>query len=248
MAKYVCEMCGCEDVSKENGGYVCPVCGYKSVPHINNGNDEAQTEPERLKSERQEELERIKRKTLTKKIAMIAAAITSVIVVFVIILTTIILPSHNYSKGLQYWETNKITACYYFTKAKGYKDAEIYVNEYAAELQQRLVNNRWSAGLVRIQMPDETLNRYYSAVFSNDGMLYIHSTEKEGADDRNPLDYEYTIVFTSPSNVYIEISASWMFESEKLPISIGGDGKIRGFNKTTEFFDRTRTLYYVPKN
>ena len=67
MAKYVCEMCGCEDVSKENGGYVCSVCGYKSVPDINNGNGEAQTEAQRLKRERQEKLEQIKRETQKKK-------------------------------------------------------------------------------------------------------------------------------------------------------------------------------------
>lgn len=30
MAKYVCEMCGCENMRLENGICVCPACGYKT--------------------------------------------------------------------------------------------------------------------------------------------------------------------------------------------------------------------------
>lgn len=110
MAKYVCEMCGCEDVSKENGGYVCSVCGYKSVPDINNGNDEAQTEAQRLKRERQEKLEQIKRETQKKKAKIVATICFAAFVALFLILfltNTLIIPATKFNKAISLMEKGK---------------------------------------------------------------------------------------------------------------------------------------------
>ena len=150
MAKYVCEMCGYEDVSQENGGYVCLACGYKSVPNITNGNNDAETEADRLKRERQKEIERIvaekKKKYIKTGITVVASCICAVIA-FIIILNS---PPVKYSKAMSAIEKQDYVKAYeILITIENYKDSATKIDNIKPDYHIALMKNASVGDIVK---------------------------------------------------------------------------------------------------
>ncbi|MBE6764145.1 MAG: hypothetical protein E7553_07360 [Ruminococcaceae bacterium] len=184
-------------------------------------------------------------KTATKKKSKKKRLIiTLIIIAAVIIGITFLGKIGYYNEGVAAWEAgDKIKACYNFQRAGGFRDAETYLEEYKAVLNEQL-KGRWYAGELEYEKNGKILSSYFSLVFNENNSYDRHSTAYATQWDEDPIPYQYTIVFERDGPFLKTNRTTSTGETKMLRVFVGEKDRIKSIKEIIEAWDGDYGVQY----
>lgn len=186
------------------------------------------------------------KKKKTKTILIIVVLLVVLGMATAALLRYVVLPKKAYEKGLEFWNSgNKIAACHYFEKSRGYEDANKYIAEYSSELKEQIVDTMWHTGSVYISY----LNDYFYPVlvFSDGENMQFHMTEKTYGREDDPVDFKYEFTFPDETMIEIVLRYPWKMGevANGIRLTLDENGRIWEMTMTSEFYGGAQTKTYV---